>query len=235
FSGTHTITRNDVGGSWLVDGFAQGQTIAVYGTGPGGVGLNNQVYKILVVTASSLTVDKAVTAEGPENAIIPGGAAKRDTLFLVNLQPAFLALLNGSPSLTLQRTIVERNRLGQNADFFVFPLANQYTFDGNDVLDAHSLFATIPNGLLPAVGLTMYGGRGDDVLIGSTAGDHLAGGSGNDLIIGGRGADHVYGDSGINVDVITRVLTVAQTAGNSGASNLDPLFAGNDLIYGDAP
>src|SRR5262249_52831409 len=55
------------------------------------------------------------------------------------------------------------------------------------------------------------------------------------LMIGGRRGDHIYGDSGINVDVITRVLAVAQTAGNSGASNLDPLLAGNDLIYGDAP
>ncbi len=234
-SGGNKITRNDVGGSWVADGFAAGQTIAVYGTGPGGAGVNNQVYKILNVTASTLTVDKAVTAEGPENAILSGGATKRDTLFLVDLQPAFLALLGGNSSLTLQRTVVERNRLGQNADFFVFPLANQYTFDGNDVLDAHSLFATIPNGLLPAVGLTAYGGRGDDTVIGSATGDHLAGGSGNDRILGGRGVDHIYGDSGINVDVITRVLTVAQTAGNSGASNLDPLFAGNDLVYGDAP
>jgi Ca2+-binding RTX toxin-like protein len=234
-SGGNKITRNDVGGSWITDGFAMGQTIAVFGTGAGGVGLNNQVYKILNVTASTLTVDKAVTAKGPENAIISGGAAKRDILFLVDLQPAFLALLNGNSSLTLQRTIVERNRLGQNADFFVFPLANQYTFDGNDVLDAHSLFASIPNGLLPAVGLTLYGGRGDDLIIGSAAGDHLAGGSGNDMIMGERGVDHIYGDSGINVDVITRVLTIAETAGYSGASNLDPLFAGNDLIYGDAP
>jgi hypothetical protein len=232
--GISTITRNG-GGSWLTDGFAAGQNIAIYGTGPGGAGLNNQLYKILNVTATTLIVDKPVTAEGPENAVISGGGAKRDTLYLIDLQPAFLTLLGGSASVTLQRTIVQRNRLGQNADFFVFPLANQYTFDGNDVLDAHSLFVGIPNGLLPAVGLTMYGGKGDDTLIGSATGDHLAGGSGNDLIIGGRGVDHLYGDSGINVDVITRVLTVAQTAGNSGATNLDPLFAGNDVIYGDAP
>ena len=40
-----------------------GQTIAVYGTGPGGVGTNNQVYKILTVSATAITVDKTVTPE----------------------------------------------------------------------------------------------------------------------------------------------------------------------------
>jgi Ca2+-binding RTX toxin-like protein len=235
FSDGHTITRTDIGGSWLTDGFAIGQTITVYGTGTDGVGPNNQVYKILTVTASDITVDKSVVDEAAEDAIISGGGAKRDTLYLIDLQPAFLALLGDNDSVSLQRTVVERNRLGMAPDFFVFPLANQYTFDGNDVLDAHLLFANIPEGQLPAVGLTAYGGKGNDTIIGSSAGDHLAGGSGNDTIIGGRGVDHIYGDSGINVDVITRVLTVAQAAGNSHAFNLDGLTAGNDLIYGDAP
>ena len=57
--------------------------------------------------------------------------------------------------------ITQVSRLGQNTDFFVFPLANPYV-DGNDVIDAHCLFAGIPAGQLPAVGLTVYGGRGDD-------------------------------------------------------------------------
>ena len=183
----------------------------------------------------TLTVANSVTNEGPEAAIISEGNAKADTLFLVDLQPAFLTLLNGNSSQTLQRTIVERNRLGQVPDFFVFPLANQYTFAGNDVIDAHNLFAGIPNGQLPTVGITAYGGAGNDTIIGSAAGDHLAGGSGNDTVLGERGIDHIYGDSGINVDVITRVLTVAQAAGNSKAVNLDNLTAGNDLLYGEAP
>ena len=87
---------------------------------------------------------------------------------------------------------------------------------------------------MPTVGITAYGGRGDDTIIGSAAGDFLAGGSGNDTIIGGRGVDQIYGDSGINVDVIRRLLTVANAAGTSGAVNVDPIMAGNDLIYGDA-
>src|SRR5262249_15467841 len=96
----------------------------------------------------------------------------------------------------------------------------------------------IADGLLPTVGITAYGGRGDDTIIGSAASDFLAGGSGNDTIIGGRGGDQIYGDSGINVDVIRRLLTVANAAGTSGAVNVDPIATGNgngnDLIYGDA-
>ncbi len=132
-------------------------------------------------------------------------------------------------------TIVQRNRLGQNTDFFVFPLASAYLHAGNDVIDAHNLYAAIPDGQLPAVGFTAYGGKGDDLIIGSQAGDHLAGGSGNDTILGGRGIDLIYGDAGFNVDLITRELHVAKAAGSSGAKNLDPLFAGQDLIYGDVP
>src|SRR5262249_60243194 len=45
----------------------------------------------------------------------------------------------------------------------------------------------------------------------------------------------LYADDGFTATVIPRVLNVAVTAGNSGASNLDPLKVGNDLIYGDAP
>ena len=61
----------------------------------------------------------------------------------------------------------------------------------------------------PTVGFTAYGGLGDDLIIGSQAGDHLAGGSGDDEIRGLRGVDHIYGDSGVNVDVFTRALDIA--------------------------
>ena len=89
-------------------------------------------------------------------------------------------------------------------DEWVFPVANPFRYAGNDVIDARALFAGTPAASLPTVGLTVYGGAGDDTIIGSQAGDHLAGGSGNDTISGGRGVDHIYGDTGINVDVLTR-------------------------------
>ena len=64
----------------------------------------------------------------------------------------------------------------------------------------------------PSVGFTAYGGLGDDLIIGSQAGDHLAGGSGDDEIRGLRGVDHIYGDSGINVNLFTRELDIAVQA-----------------------
>src|SRR5262249_60013686 len=103
-------------------------------------------------------------------------------------------------------------------------------------IDAHNLYANIPDGQLPTIGCTAYGGIGDDTIIGSQAGDHLAGGSGNDTILGQRGVDNIYGDAGFNVDLITRALLNVQTAGDSPhAKNLDQVFAGKDLLYGDAP
>ena len=66
-----------------------------------------------------------------------------------------------------------------------------------------------PRATCPTVGFTAYGGLGDDLIIGSQAGDHLAGGSGDDEIRGLRGVDHIYGDSGVNVDVLTRALDIA--------------------------
>ena len=77
------------------------------------------------------------------------------------------------------------------------------------------LFAGVAAGAMPSVGLTIYGGAGNDTIYGSQAGDHIAGGSGDDLIFGQRGVDHIYGDSGVNVDVLTRRLTIP-TANQSG-------------------
>src|SRR5262249_8062789 len=199
-----TITR--AGGNWTTDGFLPGEAITVALTAN-----NNATCHIASVSANGKTltlVDKnKAVAEGPENATISWGArSKSDTLFMIDLQPAFLSLSGGTTS-TLTRTVVERNRLGQGADFFVFPLAQEYTYAGNDVIDAHNLFAGVPGGQLPTAGFIAYGGLGDDTIIGSQAGDQLAGGSGNDTILGQRGIDHIYGDNGFNVDVITRVLT----------------------------
>ncbi|MBD2412394.1 hypothetical protein FACHB389_10860 [Nostoc calcicola FACHB-389] len=124
------------------------------------------------------------------------------------------------------------DQVGTASDRFFFPLANSFDLSGNDIIDARNLFKTIPGGQLPSVGLTIYGGGGNDTIYGSQAGDHLAGGSGDDTIYGQRGADHIYGDSGVNVDVITRTLTIP-TANTSTFLNADNLVAGKDKIFGD--
>ena len=110
------------------------------------------------------------------------------------------------------------------------------------------------HGALPSVGFTAYGGGGNDLIIGSQAGDHLAGGSGDDEIHGDRGVDHIYGDSGVNVDILTRAPDDQHHAtparGRRSIPNqsqqrhddrahaspvADPLDAGRDVIYGDGP
>ncbi len=61
---------------------------------------------------------------------------------------------------------------------WVFPVGNPFDHAGNDVITAANLFAGVAAADLPTVGLTIYGGPGDDVIIGSQAGDHLAGAPG---------------------------------------------------------
>ena len=92
-------------------------------------------------------------------------------------------------------------------DLFRFPRANPFQRAGNDVIDASALFTSADHNTTTA-GITIYGGAGNDTIIGTQAADHLAGGSGDDTIIGGRGLDLIYGDSGFNVDPITRTLLV---------------------------
>ena len=104
-------------------------------------------------------------------------------------------------------------------DTWVMALATPFDLHGNDIIDASALFDDMDGdgqsdniaAQTISVGITAYGGMGNDKIYGSQAGDHLAGGSGDDTIIGGRGTDHIYGDSGFNVDVLTRALTVATT------------------------
>src|SRR3954466_9193606 len=47
-----------------------------------------------------------------------------------------------------------------------------------------------------------------------------------------RGSDQIYGDNGVNVDVITRELSIPSRNSSTWA-NRDTLDPGNDLLYGD--
>ncbi len=101
---------------------------------------------------------------------------------------------------------------------------------GNDLIDASAATA----------GVVVYGGAGNDTLIGSQGDDHLAGGSGDDRIDGQQGDDHLYGDGGINVDSSQRlaeahrVLTMVTAVGAGDASNGDTLAVGRDTLSGGA-
>mgnify|MGYP006191139267 CR=1 FL=1 len=93
-------------------------------------------------------------------------------------------------------------------------LGDSITQAGDYVTDLECWFAA--QGI--TVGITAYGGAGNDLIKGSQAGDHLAGGSGDDTIQGQRGTDHIYGDSGVNVNILTRALQIATVDGSPGPS-----------------
>ncbi|HET7128184.1 MAG TPA: hypothetical protein VFJ93_03815, partial [Gaiellaceae bacterium] len=112
---------------------------------------------------------------------------------------------------------------------------------GSTLAPLATVSLTLTLHLLRPIGITAYGGPGDDTIVGSQTGDQLAGGSGNDTILGQRGEDIIYGDSGFNVSLITRLLTVAVDGTGPAGYNpahfpdLDHLVAGNDLLYGEGP
>ena len=64
---------------------------------------------------------------------------------------------------------------------------------GADLVSAAALAST-------SVLLTLNGGTGDDILVGSQGGDTITGGSGNDHIDGGNGNDTL--DGGADTDTI---------------------------------
>jgi hypothetical protein len=83
--------------------------------------------------------------------------------------------------------------------------------DGND---------RIQNGT--AIPSTMFGDRGDDVLVGGSGADYLSGGDGNDFIIAGRGNDVVVGGNGND-----------QVFGGDGNDRIWG-EAGDDVVFGEA-
>ncbi|MFL6033989.1 MAG: HYR domain-containing protein, partial [Gaiellaceae bacterium] len=240
--GTNTLTRTN-GGSWLSDGFKKGQQVTI--------GPLAGTWNVVDVTAAVLTLNGPQLTPYPNVSYLVKaisqyvGIVKAVTQTTITLNLALsLADFPNGPDFQpvvgqVTRDLRVLNRVGNSAPFFVFPLANPYLYSGNDVVDAHLLDWADATNALRSVGLTVYGGPGDDLIIGSQTGDHLAGGSGDDTILGQRGEDHIYGDSGFNVDLITRLLDVATVgtgpAGYAAAKfkNKDGLVAGNDLLYGE--
>jgi Ca2+-binding RTX toxin-like protein len=65
---------------------------------------------------------------------------------------------------------------------------------GDDVIDASGVTGG-------AIGLTLDGGDGNDVLIGSEGDDILRGGPGDDVLIGGGGNDILDGGDGDDIEI----------------------------------
>ncbi|MGI8980394.1 MAG: dockerin type I domain-containing protein [Pirellulaceae bacterium] len=155
----------------------------------------------------------------------------------------FLALNDSNPG-SLVYTTITLDPMGGNDIVQVDDPATPAPL-ATDVLDGESilLFTSIDVGAgndrvnlsrttlaLPgAATLTtqIYGGEGDDTLIGSPYIDRIYGGVGNDTLIGRQGADNEYGEEGND-------LFGDQLAGVGGISNLTADDAGNDQMFGGA-
>jgi Ca2+-binding RTX toxin-like protein len=79
--------------------------------------------------------------------------------------------------------------------FFSDPLLDRLVVNalsGDDIVESSSLAAGV-------IGLTVDGGAGADVLIGSDGDDVLFGGEGDDVLLGGQGIDQLDGGAGDNI------------------------------------
>lgn len=72
---------------------------------------------------------------------------------------------------------------------------------------------------------TIYGGAGNDAIIGGALGDLIFGGAGNDVIRGGGGADQLYGGAGND-----RFVYTALSDSTAGAMDRIHDFASGDVI-----
>jgi hypothetical protein len=102
------------------------------------------------------------------------------------------SVIFGTSEVTLLATVekLTLNTLGgdDNINLDLTSPTLQKTIDagaGNDLVD-----------LAGSVDADIFGGIGDDTLIGSPAADNIFGGAGNDIIIGGAGVDNEYGEDG---------------------------------------
>jgi Ca2+-binding RTX toxin-like protein len=75
---------------------------------------------------------------------------------------------------------------------------------------------------------TIYGGDGDDFIIGSPNPDSIFGGTGNDTLVGGAGADQIYGEEGN--DILGNPSAIANGLADDAGNDFFNGGAGSDLI-----
>jgi Ca2+-binding RTX toxin-like protein len=117
--------------------------------------------------------------DGAADNVIVLGTANADAVSIGGATGS--ASLNGLPAVTsIVRAEAANDRLTVDG------------LGGDDILDASTLPAD-------AIGLTMSGGMGADVVLGGAGNDILHGDEGDDVLIGGPGADTLDGGTGSNV------------------------------------
>jgi hypothetical protein len=232
-TGNFTATANQLirtdGGSWLGAGFAYGDVVQIGANAYWTVSAISTNGSTLTLSGPALTPGSLtgvqVQAFAPSPLVVYGGTSQDGLFYSGDFRTTTLQDLGTKPF---------PNQLGEGTPDFVFGVATPFRYFGNNVIDASADFASVPDSQLPSVGITAYGGPGNDTIIGSQAGDFLAGGSGANTIEGERGANQIYGNDGVNVNVITRALTFPTENGSSYPSS-DPLQAGANTLYAVYP
>jgi Ca2+-binding RTX toxin-like protein len=140
--------------------------------------------------------------DGQIDTINVNGSAGNDVVRVAN-QEQTVTVTGLTATVTIARADANLDRL------MVFGAA------GDDRIDASELASNL-------IQLTIDGGAGDDMLIGSSSNDTLVGGDGNDTVIGGAGADNVSGSNGRDA--------FRFNAPNQGSDTISDFVAADDQI-----
>jgi hypothetical protein len=99
--------------------------------------------------------------------------------------------------------------IGDGAPDFIWPVADPYRYQGNNVIDVSALDAGVPAKQLPSYGITAYGGGGDSTIIDSISGvsNFYAISDTKTTIVSQNGTTRIAKLDGLNVDPLTRALS----------------------------
>jgi hypothetical protein len=98
--------------------------------------------------------------------------------------------------------------IGDGTPDFIYPVADPYRYQGNNVIDLSGLDAGVPEAQLPAYGVTAYGGGGDNTLIDSAGVENFfAISESQSTIVKQNARTQISKLDGLNVSPITRVLS----------------------------
>jgi Ca2+-binding RTX toxin-like protein len=144
-------------------------------------------------------IDAADAGGEPANLTDFSGTAKRDVIVVSRAPIAGGVNVSVNGNVTL--TFPSKLRISANG--------------GNDKIhiDLDDAFANLP--------ITIYGGAGDDVIVGGSCAERIIAGDGNDYIVGNGGRDTVYAEAGDD------------SVRGGGSSDLLDGGAGDDTIRGD--
>jgi len=180
YSGAFTKAGDRITGvDWAALGFAVGQTVQIADVAGSFTikqitGTTMVFNENTVGTGAGSIVALAGSLAGPNSPLVVYGDTSQDGAWYAGHPYDILGYEFGPKPFDPFPKIPDAEN---EDDEWVFPLANPYAYAGNDVIDAHSLFAGVTCSAascnLPSVGFTAYGGEGNDLIIGKIGRAHV--------------------------------------------------------------